>query len=105
MATATKTKKKSIRPLNDMIVIEPAKSEAQTSAGIVLPESAQEKQLRGTVVAAGPGRVNSDGERVAPQVKKGDVVIYSQYAGTEVELDGATYIVLGEGELLAKIEK
>jgi len=105
MATATKGKKQTIKPLNDMVVIEPAKAESQTSAGIVLPDSAQEKQLRGKIVATGPGRMNDDGERTPMEVKKGDVVIYSQYAGTEIELNGETLIVVGEGELLAKVEK
>jgi len=105
MATATKNKKQTIKPLNDMVVIEPAKSESTTSAGIVLPESAQEKQLRGKIVATGPGRLNDEGERTAMEVKVGDTVIYSQYAGTEIELNGENYIVVHEGELLAKIEK
>lgn len=102
---ATKTAKKAqIRPTGDRVVIRPAEAEERTSSGIVLPDTAQEKPMQGEVIAVGPGRLNDEGERVAPSVSVGDRVVYGRFGGTEVELDNETYMVLREPELLAKLE-
>lgn len=91
-----------IKPLDDRIVVEATTAEQKTAGGIVLPEAAQEKPQQGKVVAVGPGRANKDGARVAVAVKKGDVVVYGKYSGTDVKLDGAEYKILRETEILAK---
>jgi len=93
-----------IEPLDDRVVVEPMEAEETTRGGIVLPDTAKEKPQRGKVVAVGPGRVLDSGERAAPAVKKGDVVVYAKYGGTEVEIDDTTYMILRESDILAKVE-
>ena len=100
MATATASKTK-LRPLGDRVVIEPTPREEMTKSGIVLPDTAKEKPQEGTVVAAGPGRLNEKGERVKPEVKVGDVVLYARYAGTEVKIGGEELLILKESDVLA----
>jgi len=94
-----------IKPLEDRVLVKPEEAEQKTSAGIYLPESAQSKPTQGKVVAVGPGKVNDDGERTKPEVKKGDKVIYGKFAGNEIEVDGDTHVLLRENELLAVVEK
>ena len=91
-----------IKPLDDRIVVEASTAEAKTAGGIVLPEAAQEKPQQGKVVAVGPGRVNKDGERMALNLKKGDVVVYGKYSGTDIKIEGMDYKILRETEILAK---
>ncbi|RXJ01338.1 co-chaperone GroES [Anaerobacillus alkaliphilus] len=90
-----------LRPLGDRIVIEQVETEEKTASGIVLPDTAKEKPQEGRVVAVGSGRVLESGERVALEVKEGDKVIFSKYAGTEVKLDGKEYLILRENDVLA----
>ena len=105
MATATKSRTKGrIKPLDDRLIIVVDEAEERTSAGIFLPDSAQEKPMHGTVVAVGPGKTNDDGERTPLVVKVGDKVVYGKYAGTEVELDDDDFVVLRETDLLAIID-
>ncbi len=102
---ATKTAKQTtVRPLDDRIVLKPLEAEERTSAGIYLPQTAQEKPMQGVVTAAGPGRLNDDNQRTPVSVKKGDTVVYGKYSGTEVEIDGQKHVILRDSELLAKIE-
>ncbi len=106
MATATATKKKSkikFRPMDDRVVIDVCESEDTTSGGIILPDSAREKPQRGKVIAAGPGKLLDSGERGEMDVKIGDEVFYGRYAGTEVDLDGDSFVVLRESEILAVV--
>ena len=91
---------KALKPLDDRIVIQPDKAEEKTKSGIYLPEAAKEKPQTGKVVAAGPGKTNDDGQRISLAVSVGDTVLYGKYAGTEVELDGETYMIMRESELL-----
>jgi len=101
MATAT-AKKLKIHPLDDRVVVEPSEPEEKTRGGIVLPDSAREKPLQGTVVAVGPGKLmEKTGQRGKMSVKVGDRVIYGKYSGTEVELDGEEYVILRESDILA----
>lgn len=93
-----------LKPLGDRIVIEPQEKEEKTASGIVLPDSAKEKPQEGRIVAVGPGKFSDSGERIAPDVKEGDKVIYSKYAGTEVKYDGKTYLVVRQDDILAVIE-
>lgn len=92
-----------LRPVEDRVIIEPEREET-SSGGIYLPETAREKPYRGTVVAVGPGRLLDSGERVPPQVKPGDKVMFSKYGGTEVKIEGKEYVILREEDIYAVIE-
>lgn len=94
-----------LKPLEDRVVVKPQEAEAVTAGGIVLPESAKEKPLMGKVVAAGEGKLLDSGKRGKMSVKKGDVVLYGKYGGSEVEIDGVEYKILREGELLGIVQK
>ena len=93
----------SIRPLDDRVVDEPMAAEDTTAGGIVLPDAAQEKPQRGTVVAVGPGKLLESGERGELSVGVGDEVIYGKYGGTEIEVDGQDVKILRESDILAKV--
>jgi chaperonin GroES len=92
-----------IRPLDDRVVVEPAEAEERTSGGIVLPDTAQERPQRGTVVAAGPGKLLDSGQRGTLSVAVGDQVIFGKYGGTDIEIEGNEYKILHESDILAKI--
>ncbi len=92
-----------IRPLDDRVVVEPLQAEETTAGGIVLPDSAQEKPQRGTVVAVGPGKLLDSGERGELSVVVGDEVIFGKYGGTEIEVDGDEVKILRESDILAKV--
>ncbi|MFB6341760.1 co-chaperone GroES [Saccharicrinis sp. FJH2] len=85
-----------IKPLADRVVIKPAAAEEKTASGIIIPDSAKEKPQKGEVVAAGPG-TNDE----AMEVKVGDTVLYGKYAGTELTLDGETYLIMRQSDILA----
>ena len=90
----------SIKPLADRVIVQPM--EAETMKGnIIIPDTAKEKPQQGKIVAVGPGRTDDNGNRVAPEVKKGDVVLYGKYAGTEVTVGGDDFLILREGDVLA----
>mgnify|MGYP001119517219 FL=1 len=89
-----------IRPLGDRVVIEAIAKEETTASGIVLPETAKEKPQEGKVVAVGSGHLK-DGQRIPLELKEGDRVIYSKYAGTEVKIDGKEYLIMRESDVLA----
>jgi chaperonin GroES len=91
-----------IKPLGDRVVIQALPREETTRGGIVLPDTAKEKPQEGKVVAVGPGRVLDNGQKVALEVKEGDTVVYSKYAGTEIHLDNEEYLILSEKDILAK---
>ena len=78
-------------------------AETKSSGGILIPDSAKEKPMRGTVIAVGPGRVLDSGEVKALDVKKGDKVLFGGYAGSEVKLDGKEYLIVNESEIFAVI--
>jgi len=92
-----------IRPLDDRIVVEPMAAEETTAGGIVLPDAAQEKPQRGTVVAVGPGKLLDSGERGELSVTVGDEVIFGKYGGTEIEVEGKDVKILRESDILAKV--
>ncbi|ALC87777.1 MULTISPECIES: co-chaperone GroES [Bacillaceae] len=92
-----------LRPLGDRIVIELIEAEEKTASGIVLPDSAKEKPQEGKVVAVGTGRVLENGTRVELDVKDGDRIIFSKYAGTEVKYENNEYLILRESDVLAVI--
>jgi chaperonin GroES len=94
-----------VKPLDDRVLIKQGEAEQTTSGGIVLPDSAQQKQQRGTVVAVGPGRLLDSGERGKISLKKGDEVFYGKYAGTEVKINDEEYVLVKETDILAVIDK
>lgn len=94
-----------IKPLDDRIVIERLEAEEKTPGGIVLPDTAKEKPQKGKVVAVGEGKLLESGKRAPISVKKGDLVFFGRYAGTEVTVDGKEYLIMKESDLLAKIEE
>jgi chaperonin GroES len=95
-----------LQPLEDRIVVKPSEGEETTSSGLVIPDTAKEKPQEGSVVAAGPGRWNEDGDgRVALDVKVGDKVVYSKYGGTEIKVDGEEYLILSARDVLAVLNK
>ncbi|PRO66359.1 co-chaperone GroES [Alkalicoccus urumqiensis] len=93
-----------LKPLGDRLVIEVVQQEEKTSSGIVLPDSAKEKPQEGKVVAVGHGRTTESGERVSPEVKQDDKVLFSKFAGTEVKYEGKELLILRESDILAVIE-
>jgi len=93
-----------IKPLDERVVIEPIEAEEKTAGGILLPDNAREKPMRGKIVATGPGKLLENGKRAEMSVKNGDEVIYGKYAGTEVKVKGKEYVIIRESELLAKVE-
>src|SRR5438105_3920058 len=111
MPTATKPAAKAksaastkVQPLADRLVVRPNEREEMTISGIVLPDTAKEKPQEGTVLAAGPGRLDDKGARVKPEVKVGDVVLYARYAGTEVKIEGEELLILKESDVLAIVK-
>ncbi|MBX3315706.1 MAG: co-chaperone GroES [Phycisphaeraceae bacterium] len=94
-----------IRPLHDKILVRRDDAETKTSSGIFLPESGKERPKTGTVQAVGDGALNTEtGERIPLTVKKGDRVIFTSYAGTEIKLDGTDYLMMSEDDVLAVID-
>lgn len=94
----------SVKPLEDRVLIKPLDPETKTASGIYLPESAKERPMQGKVIATGPGKLLENGERVKLGVKKGDTVVFSKYAGTEIEIKNAQHLIMRESELLGVIE-
>ncbi|MCL5108430.1 MAG: co-chaperone GroES [Chloroflexi bacterium] len=90
-----------LRPLGDRVLIRPKAREEMTKSGIVLPDTAKEKPQEGEILAVGTGRLLESGERVPMEVKVGDSILYSKYAGTEVKLDGEDHLILRESDILA----
>lgn len=90
-----------LKPLADRVVIRLVEKEEKTKSGIFLPDTAKEKPQEGEVVAVGAGKVYENGQRVVLEVNVGDRVMFAKYAGTEVELDGATHLILSERDILA----
>jgi chaperonin GroES len=90
-----------IHPLADRVVVQPAEAEEKTKGGIILPDTAKEKPVEGTIVAAGPGKVADNGELVKMTVKVGDKVLYGKYSGTEVTIDGEEYLIMRESDIFA----
>ena len=91
-----------LQPLGDRVVVKPLPKEEVTKGGIVLPDTVKEKPQEGEVIAVGPGKLTEDGNRVAMEVKKGDIVLYAKYAGTDIKEDGEELIILRESDILAK---
>jgi chaperonin GroES len=93
-----------IQPLADKVLVQRLEAETKTTGGIVLPDSAKEKPQRGKVVSVGKGKVLDDGTVRKPQVKKGDMVLFTSYAGTEIKINDKEYLIMNESDIMAVIE-
>jgi chaperonin GroES len=93
-----------IKPMADKVLVQRLEAETKTAGGIVLPDSAKEKPQRGKVVSVGPGKILDDGTLKKMQVKKGDTVLFTSYAGTEVKISGKEHLIMSESDILAVIE-
>lgn len=91
----------SIKPMNDRVLVARVEEKKKTAGGIIIPDTAKEKPLEGKIIAVGPGRRNEKGERIAMEVKKGDRVLFSRYAGTEIKMDGEERLFMKEEDILA----
>jgi len=94
-----------IRPLADKVLVQRLEAENKTAGGIVLPDTAKEKPQRGKVISVGDGKILDDGTVRKIQVKKGDVVLFTSYAGTDVKIDDREYLIMSESDIMAVIEK
>ncbi len=93
-----------LRPLADRIVVRPLEQEEEKQGGIIIPDTAKEKPEKGEILAVGPGKIQDNGQRIAPEVKKGDKVLFGKYAGTEIKVDGKELMILREEDVMAVIE-
>jgi chaperonin GroES len=93
-----------LKPLHDRVLVKRLEEEEVTRGGIIIPDTAKEKPIKGQVVAAGPGKTGDDGKVVPMSVKAGDSVLFNKYAGTEVKIDGVEHLVMREDDILAIIE-
>ncbi|MBI9080736.1 MAG: co-chaperone GroES [Pseudodesulfovibrio sp.] len=90
-----------LKPLNDRVLVKRVEMEEKTAGGIYIPDSAKEKPMKGEIVAAGPGKLDDAGKRVAMTVKVGDSVLFAKYAGTEINIEGEENLVMREEDILA----
>jgi chaperonin GroES len=93
-----------LKPLGDRVVVQPVEEEETTASGIVLPDTAKEKPKQGKILSVGDGKLLDNGKRAAFQVKEGDRVLFSSYAGNEVTVDGEEYLIMSEDDILAVVE-
>lgn len=96
--------KLNLNPLADRVIVKASEAEEKTKGGIILPDTAKEKPIEGTVVAVGPGRISDDGKTIPMTVKVGDKVLYGKYSGTEVTVDGEEYLIMRESDIFAIIK-
>ncbi len=97
--------KLNLKPLADRVIVKPMEPEETTKGGIILPDTAKEKPIEGTIVAVGPGKVSDDGKVVKLEVKEGDKVLYGKYSGTEVTVEGEDYLIMRESDIFAIVSK
>ncbi len=93
-----------LKPLHDRVLVKRLEEEEVTKGGIIIPDTAKEKPIKGKVVAAGPGKTSDEGKVIPMSVKAGDNVLFNKYAGTEVKIDGVEHLVMREDDILAIIE-
>lgn len=93
-----------VRPLQDRIIVQRIEALQKTESGIYIPDTAKEKPQEGKVIAVGPGKLNENGSKIAPDVKVGDRVLFSKYAGTEVKIDGEELLIMREDDILGVLE-
>ena len=93
-----------IRPLQDRVIVKRLEEEQKTKGGIIIPDTAKEKPIEGEVIAVGNGRILDDGKVRPLEVKKGDTILFSKYAGTEIKIDGEEHLIMREEDILGVIE-
>ena len=93
-----------IKPLNDRVLVLRVAEEQKTAGGLIIPDTAKEKPQEGKIVAVGPGKMGEDGKRTKPDVKKGDRILFSQYAGNEINIDGEEHLFMKEDDILAVLD-
>lgn len=93
-----------LKPLHDRILVKPAEPEETTKGGIIIPDTAQEKPMQGTVLATGNGRINDQGNTVPLQIKDGDKVLYGKFSGQEITVDGEELLIMRESDVFAVVE-
>jgi chaperonin GroES len=93
-----------VRPLHDRIIVKRLEEEEKTKGGIIIPDTAKEKPFEGRVIAVGDGRTMDDGKKIPMEVKKGDRILFSKYAGTEVKVNGEEHLIMKEDDVLAVIQ-
>ena len=93
-----------LRPLHDRILVQRVKEEEKTKGGIIIPDTAKEKPIEGKVIAAGSGKLNEEGKRIALEVKKGDYILFGKFSGTEVKIKDEEYLIMREDDVLGVIE-
>ncbi len=93
-----------IRPLQDRVIVKRLEEEQKTAGGIIIPDTAKEKPQKGEIIAAGPGKRQEDGKLVALDVKAGDKVLFSKYAGTEIKVEGEELLIMREDDIMGVIE-
>ncbi len=92
-----------VQPIGDRVLVKPLETEEMSKGGVIIPDTAKEKPQMGEILAVGPGKIQENGQRLAPEVKKGDKVLYTSYAGTEVKIDGEKYLLMRESDILAVV--
>ena len=92
------------RPLGDRVVVRRVQEDQKTPGGIIIPDTAQEKPQEGEVIAVGPGALDENGKRVAPEVKAGDFVLFGKWSGTEVKIDGQELLIMKESDIMGILE-
>ena len=93
-----------LRPLQDRILVQRVKEEETTKGGIIIPDTAKEKPAEGKIVSVGKGKLDENGKRIAPEVKKGDRILFGKYSGTEVKVEGQEYLIMRAEDVLGIIE-
>jgi chaperonin GroES len=92
-----------LTPLGDRVIVQPKAPEEKTKGGIILPDTAQEKPMEGTIIAVGAGRVADDGKKIAMELKVGDKILYGKYSGTEVKINDEEFLIMRESDVYAVI--
>jgi chaperonin GroES len=92
------------RPLHDRVLVRRLKEEEKTKGGIIIPDTAQEKPQEGEVIAVGPGARDEDGQRIEPDVKVGDIILFGKWSGTEVKIDGEELLIMKESDIMGVVE-
>ena len=93
-----------VKPLQDRVIVKRVEEEEKTKGGIIIPDTAKEKPQEGKVVSVGAGKVNDKGERIAPEVKAGDRVLFGKYSGNEINIDGEEHLIMREDDIIAIVE-
>ncbi|MFZ5812672.1 MAG: co-chaperone GroES [Thermodesulfobacteriota bacterium] len=94
-----------LKPLGDRVLVKRLEEETVTKGGIIIPDTAKEKPMKGQIEAVGDGKLGEDGKRIKPNVKKGELVLFNKYAGTEVKVEDVEYLIMREDDILCIIEK